>query len=71
MDDGGRIRVDDLEMDPDTQREVAALWPQVTTENLAALTDIEGYRSEFLRLFGFGLKGVDYDAETEPHVPML
>jgi len=39
-------------------------------ENLAALTDIAGYRSEFLKLFGFGLPGINYEAETEPHVPM-
>ena len=35
-----------------------------------ALTDIAGYREEFLKLFGFGLNGVNYDAETEPHLPM-
>jgi enoyl-[acyl-carrier protein] reductase/trans-2-enoyl-CoA reductase (NAD+) len=42
----------------------------VTTENLAASTDIAGYRGEFLKLFGFGLAGVDYDADVEPHMPM-
>jgi enoyl-[acyl-carrier protein] reductase/trans-2-enoyl-CoA reductase (NAD+) len=41
----------------------------VTTENLSAVTDIAGYRQEFLRLFGFGLEGVDYEAETNPLVP--
>jgi enoyl-[acyl-carrier protein] reductase/trans-2-enoyl-CoA reductase (NAD+) len=70
FDDGGRVRIDDWEMRPDVQAEAAKIWPQVTTENLAALTDIEGYRSEFLRLFGFGLPGVNYDADCEPHVPM-
>lgn len=70
FDDGGRVRVDDREMRPDVQAEAARLWPQVTTETLAALTDIEGYRSEFLRLFGFGLPGINYAADCEPHVPM-
>jgi enoyl-[acyl-carrier protein] reductase/trans-2-enoyl-CoA reductase (NAD+) len=49
---------------------VADIWPQATTGNLEALTDIAGYRAEFLKLFGFGLPGVDYDAETNPVVPM-
>ncbi len=66
----GRVRVDDWEMRPEIQDPVSAIWPQVTTENLAELTDIAGYRTEFLKLFGFGLPGVNYDAEVEPHEPM-
>jgi enoyl-[acyl-carrier protein] reductase/trans-2-enoyl-CoA reductase (NAD+) len=68
FDDAGRVRIDDLEMQPDVQAAVAALWPQVNTENLSALTDIAGYREEFLKLFGFGLPGINYDAEIDPHV---
>jgi enoyl-[acyl-carrier protein] reductase/trans-2-enoyl-CoA reductase (NAD+) len=68
FDEAGRVRIDDWEMRPDVQAEVAALWPQVNTENLAALTDIAGYRTEFLKLFGFGLPGIDYDADINPHV---
>ncbi|MDI1320884.1 MAG: trans-2-enoyl-CoA reductase family protein [bacterium] len=67
FDGEGRVRVDDWEMRPEIQQPVSAIWPQVTTENLAALTDIEGYRTEFLKLFGFGLTGVNYEAEVEPH----
>ena len=69
-DEAGRIRMDDWEMRPEIQAEVAILWPQATTENLEALTDIAGYRTEFLKLFGFGLPGVDYDAETDPIAPL-
>jgi enoyl-[acyl-carrier protein] reductase / trans-2-enoyl-CoA reductase (NAD+) len=68
FDDAGRVRIDDWEMQPDVQSAVAALWPQVNTENLAALTDIAGYRAEFLKLFGFGLPGIDYEADIDPHV---
>ncbi len=71
FDDGGRVRLDDWEMRPDIQAEVVKIWPQVTTENLAALTNITGYRTEFLKLFGFGLPGIDYEAEIEPHLAML
>jgi enoyl-[acyl-carrier protein] reductase/trans-2-enoyl-CoA reductase (NAD+) len=70
FDEVGRVRVDDLEMKPDVQAAVARIWPEVTTENLSALTDIAGYRSEFLKLFGFGLEGIDYGADIEPHIPM-
>jgi enoyl-[acyl-carrier protein] reductase/trans-2-enoyl-CoA reductase (NAD+) len=71
LDEGGRIRIDDWEMRPAIQSAVARLWPEITTENVTALTDLAGYRSDFLKLFGFGLPGIDYEAEVEPHVPML
>ena len=71
FDEAGRVRLDDREMRPEVQAAVREIWPQVTTENLAATTDIAGYRSEFLKLFGFGLAGVDYAADVEPHLPML
>jgi enoyl-[acyl-carrier protein] reductase/trans-2-enoyl-CoA reductase (NAD+) len=58
-------------MRPEVQSEVVEIWPRVTTENLEESTDIAGYRSEFLRLFGFGLPGVDYEADAEPNQPML
>jgi enoyl-[acyl-carrier protein] reductase/trans-2-enoyl-CoA reductase (NAD+) len=70
LDEAGRIRIDDREMRAEVQAAVAEIWPQVTTENLAQLTDIAGYRSDFLKLFGFGLPGIDYDADSEPHVTM-
>lgn len=66
LDDKGRIRIDDLEMRPEVQEAVAAAWEKVNTENLSELSDFAGYREEFLRLFGFGLPGVDYGAECDP-----
>ena len=65
-DEDGRIRIDDWEMCEDIQAEVAALWEKVSTENLADISDIAGYRAEFLKLFGFGLEGINYEAEAEP-----
>jgi len=64
----GRLRLDDWEMREGVQAAVAAVWPEVTTENLAQLTDITGYRSEFLKLFGFGMEGVNYETEVDPQV---
>ena len=71
FDTEGRVRVDDWEMRPEIQAAISEIWPKVRTENLDQLTDIAGYRTEFLKLFGFGLPGIDYDAEVEPHLPML
>jgi enoyl-[acyl-carrier protein] reductase/trans-2-enoyl-CoA reductase (NAD+) len=68
VDEKSRIRLDDWEMRDEIQREVDRIWPTITTENLNQLTDFAGYQEEFLKLFGFGLPGVDYDAEVEPVV---
>ncbi|MFC5986057.1 enoyl-ACP reductase FabV [Marinicrinis lubricantis] len=69
-DEKGRIRVDDLEMKEEVQAAVEMLWEQVNTDNLLQLSDFESYRAEFLRLFGFGLEGVDYDKDVDPNVPI-
>ena len=71
FDSEGRVRVDDLEMRPVIQDAISEIWPKATTENLEQLTDIQGYRKEFLKMFGFGLPGVNYEAEVEPHQPMI
>lgn len=70
VDEEGRIRIDDLELREDVQREVAERWERVNTDNLPDLSDIAGYRADFLKLFGFGLPGVDYEADTDPAVPL-
>ncbi|MCJ0766023.1 enoyl-ACP reductase FabV [Variovorax terrae] len=70
MDAEGRLRADGKELDPDVQVRVQQLWNQVTNDNLDQLTDFAGYKAEFLRLFGFGIGGVDYEADVNPDVPM-
>ena len=69
VDDGNRIRLDDWELREDVQQKCREIWPQVTTENLFDLTDYAAYKDEFLKLFGFGVDGVDYDADVSPEVP--
>ena len=68
IDEKGLIRIDDWEMEPDVQDAVREVWPRVTSENLRDVTDFSGYQAEFLKLFGFGLPGVDYEAEVDPLV---
>jgi len=66
LDEANRIRVDDWEMRDDIQAAVAESWNKVSNENFAELADFEGYQEEFLKLFGFGIDGVDYEAEADP-----
>lgn len=65
LDEAGRIRIDDWEMDPKVQAKIKELWPKVSTESLDSLTDFKGYQKEFLKLFGFEVKGIDYDKEVD------
>jgi enoyl-[acyl-carrier protein] reductase/trans-2-enoyl-CoA reductase (NAD+) len=68
VDDKNRLRLDDWELRDDIQKHCAELWPQITTENLKELTDYVEYKEEFLKLFGFGVEGVDYEADVSPLV---
>lgn len=67
-DDEGRLRADRKELDPEVQAAVGELWEQINTDNLRDLSDFDGYRREFLQLFGFEVDGVDYDADVNPEV---
>ncbi|MCR9278049.1 MAG: trans-2-enoyl-CoA reductase family protein [Pseudomonadaceae bacterium] len=66
LDDDGRVRMDDLELADDVQEEVRRRWAEVTTESLPELGDLAGYNEDFLKIFGFGHAGVDYEAEVDP-----
>ena len=65
LDEAGRIRLDDWEMEPEIQAAVAEIWPMITSGTLRELADYAGYQSNFLTLFGFGLEGVDYGEDVE------
>ncbi|HEU5281750.1 MAG TPA: enoyl-ACP reductase FabV [Gammaproteobacteria bacterium] len=67
-DEEGYIRIDDLEMDATLQHDIETIWPNVTTENLAELTDVAGYCDDFYRLFGFNMAGVNYEQAVDPNV---
>jgi len=69
LDDAQRIRMDDWELRDEVQSAVKEIWPQITNDNLFELTDYQGYKDEFLKLFGFGVEGVDYAADVDPVVP--
>lgn len=66
LDDTNRFRMDEKELRPDTQAKVDKIWPEVTAENLHDLTDYASYNREFMKLFGFGIDGIDYEKEVDP-----
>ncbi|MCG8671098.1 MAG: trans-2-enoyl-CoA reductase family protein [Pseudomonadales bacterium] len=69
VDESNRLRLDDLELREDIQQHCKDLWPTLTNENLTELTDYKEYKEEFLKLFGFGIEGIDYDSDVNPLVP--
>ena len=66
IDAANRYRVDEKELEPHVQSQVEAIWAAVTEENIAELADYKAYSSDFLKLFGFGIEGIDYDADINP-----
>jgi len=67
-DDKNRLRLDDWELRDEVQKTCGEIWKQLNDDNIYQLTDYQSYKEEFLRLFGFGLKGVDYDADVSGEV---
>ncbi|MEZ8143068.1 trans-2-enoyl-CoA reductase [Enterovibrio norvegicus FF-33] len=68
VDSENRLRLDDWELRDDIQQYCRELWPQITSENLKELTDYVEYKEEFLKLFGFGIDGVDYDVDVNTEI---
>jgi enoyl-[acyl-carrier protein] reductase/trans-2-enoyl-CoA reductase (NAD+) len=66
VDSENRIRIDDWEMRADVQAETSARMQKATAENLESLSDIAGFRRDFLEVLGFAVEGIDYDAEVDP-----
>ncbi len=68
LDEARRYRMDDWELRDDVQQACREIWPTVTSENLFDVTDYQLYKDEFLKLFGFGIEGIDYEADVDPLV---
>lgn len=68
LDGKGRICMDDWEMRPEVQARVAKYWAEANNENITEISDVEEYRKEFFRLFGFEFDGVDYGQDVDVDV---
>ncbi|PTO84758.1 enoyl-ACP reductase FabV [Vibrio splendidus] len=59
--DGERlIRMDEWELDPETQAHVTELLEAMDENNFQAIGDYQGFKEEFLQLNGFAQPAVDY-----------
>lgn len=69
----GMIRMDDLEMREDVQKEVLEAWEAVDDDNLKEIADVDGYWEDFYHMFGFHLDRVDYseDIDIEVSIPSM
>ena len=70
LDESGRLRLDDWELQDDIQAFVKANWAKVNADNLMEISDFAGYRQAFLQMYGFDFPEVDYEAEIDPEVGM-
>ncbi|MGG5575114.1 enoyl-ACP reductase FabV [Vibrio diazotrophicus] len=59
------IRMDDLELNQDTQEKVLAILGEINADNFKQLGDYQGFKQEFLNLNGFGFENVDYSKDVD------
>ncbi|MFF1905410.1 enoyl-[acyl-carrier-protein] reductase FabV [Kitasatospora sp. NPDC058218] len=69
LDDRGRVRLDDWEMDPDVQAAVRAVWDRVGGESIAVSADTGWFHDQVGRLYGWNVPGIDYAVPAETTVP--
>jgi len=68
LDNEKRIRLDDIELEPDVQQELLQRWGNVATENLHTLGDLDKFKNDFLKLFGFNISSIDYNKPVDINV---
>lgn len=66
FDEGGHLFQNYKELEDDVQARVRTIWDAVDSDSIDELTDYVSYHNEFLKLFGFGIDSVDYDADVNP-----
>jgi len=66
LDEQNRYRQNYKELEDSVQQRVTDIWNSVDTDSIDELTDYISYHGEFLKLFGFGVDGVDYDSDVSP-----
>lgn len=66
FDEGGHLFQNYKELEDDVQARVQTIWDTVDSDSIDELTDYVSYHNEFLKLFGFGIDSVDYDADVNP-----
>ena len=68
-DSEGRLRLDGWELAEDVQREIRGRWSASAEELAAGLADLDWFRRQVWRLYGFDVAGIDYGQPVEVDVP--
>ncbi|MGH3697094.1 MAG: enoyl-[acyl-carrier-protein] reductase FabV [Pseudonocardiaceae bacterium] len=69
IDHHGRIRLDRWEFANGVQDAVTARWRAATRESITDIADVDWFRNEISRLYGFAVPGVNYDEPLNPDLP--
>ncbi|MFF2852086.1 enoyl-[acyl-carrier-protein] reductase FabV [Streptomyces sp. NPDC058001] len=69
LDDEGRVRLGTWELTDDVQAAVAERWDAATTDTITGPADLDWFRAEVQRLYGFSVPGVDYTAAVPTDIP--
>jgi enoyl-[acyl-carrier protein] reductase / trans-2-enoyl-CoA reductase (NAD+) len=69
IDSSGRLRLDDWEMAAGVQAALHDRWTASNEELIAGLADMDWFRTQFWRLYGFGVSGIDYSQPAEVELP--
>ncbi|GAA4235336.1 enoyl-[acyl-carrier protein] reductase/trans-2-enoyl-CoA reductase (NAD+) [Streptosporangium album] len=69
VDGQGRIRLDGWELAEDVQAAVTERWKVATADTIGDLADIDWFRDEVRRLYGFEVPNVDYSRLCDPDLP--
>lgn len=67
LDDQNRLRLDANELDPELQSALRELWESAKPGEVPPLTarGLELFKQEFMRLYGWEVAGVDYEAAVD------
>ena len=49
---------------------VSENWAKFNTDNMDRIADFEGYRRDFMQIYGFDFEDVDYDKDVSPESEM-
>ena len=70
LDQSGRIRLDNYELLKEVQDYVSENWAKFNTDTMDRIADFEGYRRDFMQIYGFDFENVDYDKDVSPESEM-
>ncbi len=68
VDEENKIRLDNFEMLPKIQEKVKYAWEKINTNNIENFADLQGYKQDFLNMFGFNLSKINYEEDINTNI---